>query len=170
MGFFRFCAKGWVILLSFVAMLALGYSFSFVQQGMNNVPLLDMVHTADAAAAQLAAMSDAAKRTHMIGTATLDMVYPVSILMFTGGLIFRFAPQPVKGVLAFVPVIAMTVDYAENIMILIALAGQAGILDMKTMLTAVKFPVYGFAFLFALLSLVYGTGKGMVRMMRGSRS
>lgn len=165
MVFFRFCAKTPVILLSLVAMLVLGYCFTFVQAAMGDLTLLDMLRSAQAAQDQLAAMPEDAKRAHMVGTATLDTGYPLSIMMFTGGLIYRFAPQPLKAPLVFIPIAATSADYAENISILLALAGQTGIIEFKTLMTTIKFPAFGIAFLLALLCLLYGTGKAIVRMV-----
>ena len=167
-SYFQFCSRTPVIALALLAFLGIGYGFGILRGMMDGSPCSTCSKRPKNTRLVLAGMNDEMKRAHMMGTATLDTAYPLSILTFLAGVIYRFAPKAMAMRLCFVPVLATLVDFAENAMILLMLSGQENLIDLKALMTQIKFPLFGVAAGVAALCLLYGIGKQLFGRKAGS--
>ncbi|MDE2759697.1 MAG: hypothetical protein OXH90_05280 [Paracoccaceae bacterium] len=141
-----------IIILSCVAFLALMYAFQWVHRGVGDGPLLDVLMTGFEARERLAGMTSDQIRIHLIGTATIDMLYPVAYGIFFSGLLYRLSGSWQK-TLPILPLIGAGFDLTENLVQIAALMNIADLLGLKPLVTIPKF---AFAFLSVALILVFG--------------
>lgn len=134
------------LLLSFlVALLCMG-AFE-VLKGLIEGELLDRQMSGAAANLRMAQMEASHRRYHLLGTATVDMVYPLAYGAFFAGLLIRCGAHPWwLGCLA----LGMGCDWVENLTQIVSLSGWANLLAAKSVLTPVKFT----ALLLCLLVIV----------------
>lgn len=157
----NFLSKTWVLLALFVAMMAIGYSFSAAQVAAGG-DLLDMLWSGDEAKARLAEMSAEQKSAHFTATILNDTAYPLAYGGLFAGLIWRFAGslRPWLVIPALAVIIA---DLAENTTQAFALAGNESFIGLKDVLTPAKFGLFGVAALAVLISI----GLAVFRRFRG---
>lgn len=151
-----------VILLLLLAMVLVGMAFGPVQAALDG-PLLDMIGSGEAARARLAEMGAPERRIHFWTTVALDTLYPLAYGGFLAGLAGRFAPLRWRGLVMLPAALTILVDLMENTVQALALAGVADLLALKTILTPVKFGLFGVA---ALLALALA-GAALVRRLTG---
>lgn len=137
------------IIASFVLMVLIGLSFAPVQALIDG-PLLDMIATGEAARVRLEEMSAVQKTAHFWASVLNDTAYPIAYGAFFAGLAGRFAPARFRGWAMLPALAAAVVDLFENTVQALALSGSADLLDLKNVLTPLKF---GFLVLAALLAL-----------------
>lgn len=153
-------SRTWALVALFVAMMAIGYSFSFVQTAAGG-PLLDMMGSGADAKARLAEMSAEQKRSHFWGTVLNDTAYPLAYGGLFAGLIWRFAGDLRRWLV--IPALAViVVDLAENTTQAMALIGNESLIGLKDVLTPAKF---GLFFLAAVCVLV-SVGLAIARRLR----
>lgn len=141
-----------VIILSGIAMVAIGFCFSLVAPVIDG-ELLDMIWSGPAAEARLAEMDADARTAHFWTTLIIDTAYPLAYGAFLAGLAARFAPLRFAR-LAMIPAfLIVLLDLAENTVQMIALQDAGNYLWLKTYLTPAKFGMFAFA---ALLAGVLG--------------
>ncbi len=158
-SFFTFAARTPVILASLIVSVAVGLAFTLVTSAMDGAPLLDMTSDAEIVRARLGSMSEEAKRAHFMGTLTLDIAYPLSLMTLLGGITYRFAPRAIAAPLALVSVVAALTDFAENASILLLLSGIDSLIEFKSLMTQIKFSLFTVAGVITLLCLLYGAGR-----------
>ncbi len=140
-----------VLIGLFIATLLIGTSFYFVIQAIEG-DLLDMIWTGDDAITRLNELSDAQKEAHLLGTVTLDVLYPFAYCALFVGLLCRLAWRWRWG-LILLPVMAALCDFAENTVQAMALSGRPSeILFVKDLVTPIKF--YGLMATLAIIILL----------------
>ncbi|MEO0467293.1 MAG: hypothetical protein AAF216_12190 [Pseudomonadota bacterium] len=88
---------------------------------------------------------------HLYLSAGVDMVYPLSYGLFVAGVCIRYGGQ--HGVMLAVPILgAAAVDISENIVQIIALAGDTSVLWLKSILTPAKFVLAAIGSCLAILA------------------
>jgi len=142
--------------------LALFFAFGWVHAGVGDGPLLDTLFSAEDARARIAAMTEAQRNHHLIGTAVIDMLYPLAYGSFFAGLLYRLGGAW-RIQLAMIPLIGAAFDIAENLVQISALAGGPDLLGIKLFLTAPKF----IAALCSLLLIGFLAGRALWRRLRG---
>ncbi len=153
----NFLSRTWVLAGFFVAMLAIGYSFSFVQTATGG-ELLDMVFTEAKAKARLDDMSADQKRAHLWATLINDTAYPLAYGGLFAGLIWRFAGSRRRWFV--IPALAVIVaDLAENATHALALTGNDALIGLKDFLTPAKFGLFLLAAICVLASLVLAAAR-----------
>ena len=126
-----------VLIGSLIAMIAIGFSFSFVMPELGGA-LLDMQTSGDTARDLVASWSDDQRRLHIWATAGLDSAYPLAYGAFYAGLLARLAPT--RRSLFVLPVlVGVVADFAENAVQVAGLLGATGLLSAKDILTPIKF-------------------------------
>ena len=138
----------------FILQLILGASFYIVQNNVGGA-LLDLEMSGENARKILSHMNEVQIHYHLLATATLDMIYPFAYSGFFAGFSWRmtnFLGFNIKWrALLIVPTLcALLADLCENTVQLIALNGNASYLNLKDIVTPLK---YG-SFLFALFIVV----------------
>ncbi|MEM9939022.1 MAG: hypothetical protein AAF768_09255 [Pseudomonadota bacterium] len=134
-----------VLIFLFLAMLAIGYSFSSVRAAVDG-PILDMLMTGEAAQARLAELNAEQRRAHFWATVFNDTAYPLAYGGLLAGLALRFGGK----ILAVPAVGAALTDLAENTVQALALSGTADLLAAKSVLTPLKFGLFALAAVIAL--------------------
>ncbi|MEO0550907.1 MAG: hypothetical protein AAFZ91_13390 [Pseudomonadota bacterium] len=134
-----------VLIFLFLAMLAIGYSFSGVRAAVDG-PILDMLMTGEAAQARLAELNAEQRRAHFWATILNDTAYPLAYGGLLAGLALRFGGKT----LAIPAAGAALTDLAENTVQALALSGTADLLVAKTVLTPLKFGLFALAAVIAL--------------------
>jgi hypothetical protein len=147
-----YLAKTPMIIVSGLAMVAVGFCFSLVAPAVDG-KLLDMIWTGPAAEARLAAMDGSARTAHFWATLIIDTAYPLAYGAFLAGLAARFAPMRFARLAMLPAFLIVILDLAENTVQMIALQGAGNHLWLKTYLTPAKFGMFGVA---ALLAGVLG--------------
>ncbi len=132
----------------FVAQILLASSFIFVENAVGG-PLLDLQWSDATALTRLAHMDDMQKHYHLVATATLDTLYPLSYSGFFAGLAYRLGGQWRWG-LIWPALLALIADYAENAVQVLALGGQPDFLWVKNIATPLKYGGFGLAVLITL--------------------
>lgn len=156
----NFLSRTWVLVGLFIAMMAIGYSFSFVQTAAGG-SLLDMLGSGAEAKARLAEMSAEQKQAHLWGTVLNDTAYPLAYGGLFAGLVWRFAGTLRRWFV--IPSLAViVVDLAENTTQAMALAGNDSLIGLKDILTPAKFGLFMLAALLVLVSV----GLAIARRMR----
>ncbi|MCY4304732.1 MAG: hypothetical protein OXC62_08175 [Aestuariivita sp.] len=124
-------------------------AFRWVHAGIGDGPLLDTLFNGPDARERIAGMLPSEILVHLIGTSTIDMLYPFAYGIFFSGLLYRLGGGGAWRVrLAFLPLIGAGFDLLENLIQISALAGGPDILGFKLALTGPKF-------VFALLSIIF---------------
>ncbi len=159
MGYFKFASRTAVILLSLALFVVMTAGFVVLAKMIGIPHVLDLATTEDAARSLLGLMDDDAKQKHFLTTLTLDTAYPLVIMTFLGGVIYRFAPRSLAGFLCLFPIAAALIDFGENTTIMLILKGMEDLLPLKTQLTQLKGPAFLIAEVIALLCLLYGIVK-----------
>ncbi len=150
----KFLSRTPVLIFMLAAFLLIGYSFAWVQAGIGEGPLLDMINSGVEARDRIAAMTDAQRARHLFGTLVNDMVYPLAYGGLLAGLAFRFGGG--RGRLLAIPAIAtVIVDVTENIVQALALTGTADVLAAKDLLTPLKFGLFILAAMIALGVIIW---------------
>jgi len=140
------------ILVSAISFLAIGYGFSFYMPIIGD-PFLDMVSSQSDVLARLEEMDAEAKAAHIDMTLWLDMAYPIAYAICFGGLVLRAFPR--GGALLAIPAfLGGGFDITENIIQLMALNGETGLIGMKAFLTPAKFALVVAAGFLALVSIL----------------
>ena len=160
----NFLARTPAILFLLIAFTLLGASFYFVEQAIGG-PLLDVQINGADALARLSTMTDEQKHMHMIATLTLDTFYPLAYGGLFIGIVARFAKK-YRRFLAVPAFVAVLVDFTENIVQSMALAGSADLLATKDFLTPLKF---GSVILAAVIALTV-LAIAIVKWIRGKRT
>nr|WP_070959052.1 hypothetical protein [Hyphomonas sp. Mor2] len=156
--------RTWVLVGLFIAMLAIGYSFSFVQEAAGGA-LLDTLGTGAEAKARLAEMSADQKTAHFWGTVLNDTAYPFAYGGLLIGLIWRFAGT-LRRWFVFPAFAVIVVDLTENTTQALALSGNEALIGLKDVLTPTKFGLFALAAVLALISI----GLAILRHFRTRNS
>jgi len=159
-----FLSRTWVLVALFVAMMAIGYSFSAAQVAAGG-DLLDMLWSGDEARARLAEMSAEQKNAHFYATILNDTAYPLAYGGLFAGLIWRFAGS-LRSWLVIPALAVIVADLAENATQAIALVGNESFIGLKDVLTPVKFGLFGIAAIAVLISV----GLAVFRQFRSAPS
>lgn len=117
--------------------------------------LMDEMWEPDAIRSYLAELSAQQKRAHVWTTATLDVLYPLAYGAFYAGLALRFLPR-LGGLLVLPAIAVIPVDLAEGVVQVMALNGDAAIVNHKAWITPLKLVLFGLASLIALAGLAVG--------------
>lgn len=157
-AFIRLLTRTPALIVSGLAMVLVGYSFSFVRAQMDG-PLLDMIWTGGAAQARLAVMSAAERTAHFWGTVLIDTAFPLAYGAFLAGLAGRFAGENWRALAMLPAALVVVLDFAENAVQALALSGVVDLLGLKSLLTPAKF---GLFYLAALLAF----GLGLLALAR----
>lgn len=113
--------------------------------------LLDMLSQPEEVRATLAGMTPEQKQVHFRVTVLLDTLFPLSFGLLFAGMGWRFFGK--WGPIAAVPGFAvMVVDLTENTIQALALSGTADALDAKAWVTPLKYGLFWFAALIALIA------------------
>jgi len=126
------------ILLAFGASVSLFLAFQWVYAGIGNGPILDTLLTGNDARSRLAEMTVSEINRHLIGTLTIDMLFPVAYGIFFAGLLFRLVSSW-RISLEILPLIGALFDIMENMVQAIAMVGVVDLLNAKIFLTVPKF-------------------------------
>ncbi|MEM8634313.1 MAG: hypothetical protein AAGF33_04985 [Pseudomonadota bacterium] len=155
-----------VIILSAVAFLAIGYSFS-IYAPQTGEPILDMIASRADVLARLDAMDADQKAVHFQMTLLPDTFYPIAYALLLAGLAMRAFPE--AGWWLAIPAFAAGgIDIIENIVQLMALQGSVGLVGLKAVLTPAKFILFVCSALMVLVCwLLVGT-KALRRRMKGT--
>jgi len=152
-----FLERTWVLVVLFLAMMLVGYSFSFVQEAIGG-QLLDMISSSGEVLARLREMTPEQKQIHLWATLTLDTAYPLAYGGLFAGLVWRFAGSFRRWFI--VPVLAViATDLSENAIQVMALAGDEALIGLKDIFTPAKFGLF-------LLSLIAVIGSFVVAGVR----
>lgn len=157
-----------VLVLCFVLMILIGFSFAPVQSLIGG-PLLDMIWSGGAAQARLAEMNEAQKTAHFWATVLNDTAYPLAYGAVLAGLAGRFSPVRYRAAAMVPALLTVVTDLAENTVQALALTGQPGLLVLKTVLTPVKFGLFALAGLLALLLVLAALVRWIMRRPEQSR-
>ena len=153
-------ARTWVLVVLFVAMMGIGYSFSFVETAAGG-PLLDLMGSGADAKARLAEMSAEQKQAHFWGTVLNDTAYPLAYGGLFAGLVWRFAGDLRRWLV--IPALAViVVDLVENTTQAMALMGNESLIGLKDVLTPAKFGLFFLAAFCVLVSI----GLAIARRLR----
>lgn len=124
------------ITASFVATVVIMISFEWVKAGIGDGLMLDVIMSGADARARVAEMTDAHRLRHMIGTGVIDTLYPIAYGAFFASSAARFASSKRW----LLPALAAVLfDVLENTVQFMALAGGPDLLDLKIVLTPLKF-------------------------------
>ncbi|PHQ67285.1 MAG: hypothetical protein COB92_04865 [Robiginitomaculum sp.] len=152
-----------IIIASLIIMMVIGVVFSFMPRLVGG-ELLDMQMSAIDANARLSEMSSWHKSNHIFITLFLDSLYPLAYGGFLAGIAARFAKPWRK--FAVIPAFAtIIVDFAENLVQVVALAGSENILILKNIITPIKFGGLFFAAILALILLLIALVKWMRKQL-----
>ena len=158
----KFLSRTPVLIFMLIAFLAIGYSFQWVQAGIGEGAILDTISNGTEARARIAAMSGAEKQHHLIGTLLNDSLYPLAYGGLFAGLAARFGGS--RAQLAAFPALAtVVVDFTENTIQALALAGQADMLAAKNILTPLKFGLFISAVLVAAFLILWAVYRRLTR-------
>ena len=149
----NFLARPAVITFSLVAFLLVGFSFVPVEAWIGGLPL-DMMLDGKAAAARLSEMTAEQKRAHIWMSILNDTAYPLAYGAFFAGLIARFSPSSWLPWTALPALMLVLVDFSENAVHIAALTGHTSLLMAKTILTPLKFGLFGLASIIAVSMLL----------------
>lgn len=147
-----FLSRTWVLFVLFAAMMAIGFSFSYVQIATGGA-LLDTLFTSAEASTRLAEMSAEQKRAHLSATLLNDTAYPLATAGFFVGMIWRFAGG-LKRWFTLAPIALLIIDMTENLSQTFALMGNESFLGLKDVLTPAKFGMFALASALVLVSVV----------------
>ncbi len=126
------------------------------------IPLIDAIVEPDLVRQIIAEMTPHQRARHAWITATLDVVYPLAYgSLFVGSALALY--ERFGGYLAAVLFFVIPVDLLEGVVQVLALSGQADLIDAKAFLTPLKFAL----FLTGLTLTIVGW---VVRLMRRLRS
>ncbi len=158
---FDFLSRTPVLIVSFLAVMVVGAGFGFVEPMVGGA-LLDMKMNGADALARLGEMSPHHRKMHIIITATLDSLYPLSLFSFFAGLAARLAKSWRR--FAVVPAfVYMIADFIENGVQILALKGSENLLNYKDILTPLKFYAIAAAALLVLVLLLIAGGRKIRR-------
>ncbi len=143
-----FLSRWPVILVTFLAMLAIGYSFSGPQAELGG-QLLDFIFTGETARNFLATLSEAQKSLHIRVTLLNDTAYPIAYTACLAGLIYRLSGTG-SAMLTVPAFLGFGLDLAENAVQVLALSGTVDLLVLKTLLTPLKFAAVTAAFVIVI--------------------
>lgn len=140
----------WIL---FALSLALAAGFVIWIPSVGGVALDSVASVADAQSL-LASMTAIQRNSHFWMTSLLDMLFPLAYGGLFCGLALKYAGR-YGPVLALPALIVIPVDILENIIQLISLRGQTSLLDLKALLTPIKFSLFYAALLIAVASLIF---------------
>lgn len=136
------------------------YSFEWVIEGAG-APLLDMIRNGPDAERHLSAMTEAQRARHLFGTLVNDSLYPLAYGGLLAGLAYRFGAS--RSSLLVIPAVAtVVVDFAENGIQALALAGGPNLLAAKTVITPLKFGLFFLAAFIALCLILLALGRKLL--------
>lgn len=142
--------SSWPFLVAcLLAAIALRVGFLIAETNYIGSPLLDMILTSDGAHARIEAMTPTQREHHRLMTLTLDSLFPLAVGGLLSGLAVRLSGS--RKVLVTLPALAtMAVDYLENAVQALALAGHDEWLAAKAVLTPVKFGLLAVSAVFVM--------------------
>ena len=123
--------------------------------------LLDSLRSAPESQQLLASMSDAQKTTHFRITLWLDMIFPLAYGGFFAGLTLKNFKQ-MGAWLAIPAFLVIPTDICENLIQLLALTGTEDLLQIKAILTPIKFMLFNISATITALSLSIGIWRRFV--------
>jgi hypothetical protein len=144
-----FLSQNKILLLCFVAMLMIGYGFSFTEPLIGG-ELLDMQMNAADAHTRLAELSSYQRKMHLLTTLILDSLYPLAYGGFLAGIAGRFARSRQR-LWAAPAMFTVFIDFCENGVQSLALMGHDNMLGLKDILTPLKFGGFALAALIAIV-------------------
>lgn len=153
-----------VLIVMALLTVLIGLSFGPVQSAIEG-PLLDMLFSGEAARARLAELSSEQRYIHFLGTVINDTLYPLTYGALFGGLAGRFAPERWRGWVMLPAFLTVIVDFCENTVQALALSGTADILGLKSVLTPMKFGLFGLSLLLAVGFVIFA----IVRWLTGRK-
>ena len=155
---------GWLgrtpVLLGLLGLtLVIMLSFRPVQAQLDGV-LLDFIWTGSAAQDRLAQLDAGQRAAHFRATVLNDTAYPLAYGGLLAGIALRFG-RGLGPKLALVPAAVAVLDLLENTVQALALSGTADLLAAKSVLTPLKFGLFGVAALIALYLLGRALGEAI---------
>ena len=151
-----------MIVLLLIATVVIAMSFGPVP-AIVGPPLLDFIFNGEAARARLAELSTYQRQVHLYGTLINDTLFPLAYSGLLAGVAGRFASLRWRGWVMLPALAACVLDLCENAVQVLALSGTVDLLDLKTVLTPLKFGMAGVAIVLAIGLL----GMGIVRRLSG---
>jgi hypothetical protein len=162
--FIDFATRAPVLIGSGVLVVILGACFLPVMM-VAGAPMLDLIADPEQGRARLAAMPDGARLIHLIATATLDTLYPATLVTFFGGLAARF--QKGWGAMIVLPALAAgALDLIENALQIVMLAGGPDLFTVKAAVTPLKFQAYLLAASVAVAAIVIALIGAVIKRTR----
>ena len=123
--------------------------------------LLDSLRSATESQQLLVSMSDVQKTAHFRITLWLDMLFPIAYGGFFVGVTLKYFEQ--VGIWLAIPAfLVIPTDICENLIQLLALTGTEGLLQIKAILTPIKFMLFYISATIAALSLSIGIWRRFV--------
>ena len=123
--------------------------------------LLDSLRSATESQQLLVSMSDVQKTAHFRITLWLDMLFPIAYGGFFVGVTLKYFEQ--VGIWLAIPAfLVIPTDICENLIQLLALTGTEGLLQIKAILTPIKFMLFNISATIAALSLSIGIWRRFV--------
>lgn len=154
-GLLGWLARTPVLIGFFIAALLIGASFYFVLEAIDG-DLLDMIWSGEGAISRLIEMTDRQREVHLLGTVTLDVLYPIAYGGLLVGLLCRLAWNW-RWALILVPIATVLCDFSENTVQAMALNGHTqDILLVKDIVTPIKFAGLGLSLALVII-LALGT-------------
>ena len=123
--------------------------------------LLDSLRSATESQQLLVSMSDVQKTAHFRITLWLDMLFPLAFGGFFVGVTLKYFEQ--VGIWLAIPAfLVIPTDICENLIQLLALTGTEDLLQIKAILTPIKFMLVNISATIAALSLSIGIWRRFV--------
>ena len=123
--------------------------------------LLDSLRSATESQQLLVSMSDVQKTAHFRITLWLDMLFPLAFGGFFVGVTLKYFEQ--VGIWLAIPAfLVIPTDICENLIQLLALTGTEDLLQIKAILTPIKFMLFDISATIAALSLSIGIWRRFV--------
>ena len=131
-------SKPRALIVSCIACVGLMPTFQWMHSGLADGPLLDTLLTGAEARLRLGDMTPQQVRIHLIGSATIDMLFPIAYGALFSGCLYRYGGSW-RMPFATIPLIGATFDIMENSVHILALVNGPDLLDVKPALTGPKF-------------------------------
>lgn len=130
-------AKTPVLLGLLVATVIFGAALFWVEPWVGG-EFLDLLADSDAVLCRLEEMSESQRDAHRAITLTIDSVYPLLYGAFLIGIVWRLTSANWRW-LVTPAILAVVLDFTENLIQVVALSGETGLLGLKELATPFKF-------------------------------
>lgn len=151
--------------LTFALSVVLTLSFAVVMQ-LWAFQLIDRLSDPDEIGRHINAMTGEQKRVHIWVTATMDVVYPLAYTALSAGMAVRYFGR-IGRALAVLIALAVPADLIEGVIQIALLNGYNGLINVKAVLTPVKFALAYFGIAIALLGGLVAAYRALFRRNAG---